>query len=371
MAKLSKFKATPNTASVSNITGGSTSEYTPVRVVDIITNTSNLDDYLKISFSDPTNTRNNIKGYATPLDVRNMTVPIPGEIVLLKSSLQGDQTEGRRNPGSLYTSISLWNHPHHSAYFFHESEHNSSFKEQATINPLKSYIGSTIIQGRLAQSIHFSSVAEDTPWKGNQGTPIVVISNGQIETEEGSTPIAEDINQDFSSIYLTAPFQYLDITLADHIKFTSNPEEPKFQQEFTDSQVILNGDRLHFNSKKESILLTSSKYVSAAGEYINLEASKHINLHAEKIYLHNDSKNESQPAALGQEVVNELVKMYGYLGDIAEQLGVAGIALTALGVPNGGQLSKAGIALKAYLETSKNTLGKRILSNKVYLPTKN
>lgn len=298
-------------------------------------------------------------------------LPVVGETVEIVRAPGDNREFSASSPRTYYKLVNVHNHPHHGAYFYSDNpDFGAEFTESSTVNPMRPFAGDTLIQGRFGQNLRLGQSTGSTPWKGDQGSPILILSNGQIETEEGFTPISEDINQDYSSIYLTAPSQYLDLTLADHIKFTSNPEEPKFQQEFTDSQVIINGDRLHFNSKKESILLTSSKYVSAAGEYINLEASKDINVHAEKIYLHNNSKTGAQPAALGQEVVDEFMNLYNYLEDVAQQLGSAGIALTALGVPNGGLISQTSIALKAFIEGSRNTLKKRILSDKVFLPTK-
>lgn len=358
-----------NRSSVINNTGTSSGTI-PARVLSVNTDTADLDNFLRITYTDPTNPTNNSKGTATPLDTRNQTVPVPGEVVLIHQTPSGDQTEYGQVPGVRYSNLSLWNHPHHSAYFFHNRELQSDFKEQQTINPLQLFLGDTVMQGRLTQTLHFSSVQKNTPWKGNLGTPIIILSNGQIETEEGSTAIPEDINQDYSSIYLTSPSQVVELELAPHITFTSNPEEPKFREEFNDSQVIINGDRLHLNSKRESILLTSSKYINLGGTYLNLEASKNINLHATKIYLHNDSRTEAQPAALGQSLVDELQDLYNYLEDVAEQLGQAGIALTAIGVPNGGMITQTSISLKAFITGSRTTLKKRLLSDKVYLPTK-
>lgn len=314
-----------------------------------------------------------IRGIAYPFDPYIQRLPVSGETVELIFGPSDTREHTTTAPKVYYRALNVHNHPHHSSYTYTgEVPFENDFIEQSTISPMKPQRGDLIIQGRFGQSMRFGQTVTGTTknYDGVTSKPILILSNGQVETEDGFTPIFEDINQDYSSIYLTAPDQFVDLNLPTHITFTSNPEEPKFKEEFKNSQVIINGDRLHLNSKLENVLITSSKYVSVGGTYINLEASENINLHATKIYLHNDSRTEAQPAALGKSLVDELQDLYNYLEDVAEQLGQAGIALTAIGVPNGGMITQTSISLKAFITGSRTTLKKRLLSDKVYLPTK-
>ncbi len=140
---------------------------------------------------------------------QNRTIPLAGEMVTLYT---GTDTNSLTNPGAtkFYWKeiVNLWNHPHHNAApdtLQSDWEENllKGFPTQKTINPLIANPGDTLIEGRLGQSIRFggsrgASTLIDT---SNDGKPIIVLSNGQVETDNGSDLIEENINEDFNSIY--------------------------------------------------------------------------------------------------------------------------------------------------------------------------
>lgn len=94
----------------------------------------------------------------------------------------------------------------------------NDFVEMGHIQNLKPFVGDLLLQSRWGQSIRFgSSLATNSkinPWSksNNDGDPIIIIRNGQ-SGDTGSIGYnltIEDINQDKSSIYLTAG-QQIDI----------------------------------------------------------------------------------------------------------------------------------------------------------------
>jgi len=88
----------------------------------------------------------------------------------------------------------------------------NNFPEKSNIKALEVFMGDTVLEGRWGNSIRFSSTNSVNKSKnywsnsGNDGDPIIIIRNGQGPqlTNEGWIPTVEDINNDGSSIYLTA-----------------------------------------------------------------------------------------------------------------------------------------------------------------------
>ncbi len=146
-----------------------------------------------------------------------------------------------------------------------------TFVERSNIHPLLAYAGDIITEGRWGNSIRFGSTVKsknilyNNNWSdtGENGEPITIIRNGQPEdsSDIGYLPIIEDINKDLSSIYLTS-----NQTIPLNTNITNNPtfggNSPKSINLYDKSQIILNSNRLVFNSKLDSILLNSEKSIS-------------------------------------------------------------------------------------------------------------
>ena len=146
-----------------------------------------------------------------------------------------------------------------------------TFVERSNIHPLLAYAGDIITEGRWGNSIRFGSTVKsknilyNNNWSdtGENGEPITIIRNGQPEDSSniGYLPIIEDINKDLSSIYLTS-----NQTIPLNTNITNNPtfggNSPKSINLYDKSQIILNSNRLVFNSKLDSILLNSEKSIS-------------------------------------------------------------------------------------------------------------
>jgi len=146
-----------------------------------------------------------------------------------------------------------------------------TFIERSNIHPLLAFAGDIITEGRWGNSVRFGSTAKTNSilygnnWSntGEDGNPITIIRNGQPAdaSEEGYLPVIEDINKDLSSIYLTS-----NQTIPLKTTITNNPtianNQPASIGSYEGSQVMINSDRLVFNTKVDSIILNSQSTIS-------------------------------------------------------------------------------------------------------------
>lgn len=137
------------------------------------------------------------------------------------------------------------------------------FSEVNNLSQLQPYIGDTIIEGRFGQSIRFGytpkqpDVQKLPSWDSSvSGAPITIIRNTQNDTNKKGYDkfVVEDINKDDSSIWMTTKQK-----VATKLASTS---VVKNTSEYTSPQIIINSDRLIFNSKNDNIILSSKKDVA-------------------------------------------------------------------------------------------------------------
>jgi hypothetical protein len=267
----------------------------------------------------------------------NKTLPLVNEIVFLLVLPDTSIGELPSPTKSYYfTSISLWNHPHHNAYPFDSNKLPSpqqkdytqtqlgsvrrvtdgsteiylgyTFKERSNIHPLLPFEGDVIQEGRWGNSIRFGSTVQNTPnnWSstGTNGDPITIIRNGQRvdANSEGWVPITEDINQDLSSIYATST-QQIPLNAAS-TNYTSYKTAPTTPNQYSGNQVIINSGRLVFNSSADHILLSSTKTINLnAVSSVNIDTPTTI-IQSNEVYL--GSKDATEPVLLGDSTVNLL-----------------------------------------------------------------
>lgn len=173
---------------------------------------------------------------AYPLFPGTKNYPLINEVIYLISQ-PSKKIQDKTTAFSLYyiSVVNLWNHPHHNAIPYSAGSsipQNSKnyqdtaagstnkltdssgtikfgeyFKERQNINPLKPFEGDYIIEGRFSNTIRLGSTGGTSPWSsvGEQGSPIMILRNGQGETYSNAWQlITEDIDNDASSIYLTS-----------------------------------------------------------------------------------------------------------------------------------------------------------------------
>tara|TARA_B100000780_G_C21100611_1_gene444137 strand:+ start:135 stop:1409 length:1275 start_codon:yes stop_codon:yes gene_type:complete len=245
---------------------------------------------------------------AKPLLPNLKNYPLVNEFILLFKLPNNGIFFNQSNDTSYFylNPISIWNNPHLNAYpsielnpttqpsevksyqaieqgqtrksSSEEIEYSynsplvgGTFIERSNIHPLLAFAGDIITEGRWGNSVRLGSTAKTDSilygnnWSniGEDGNPITIIRNGQPTdaSEEGYLPIIEDINKDLSSIYLTSN---QNIPLKTSI--TNNPtisnNQPESIGSYEGSQVMINSDRLVFNTKVDSIILNSQSTIS-------------------------------------------------------------------------------------------------------------
>ena len=76
--------------------------------------------------------------------------------------------------------------------------------ELSDVNPLFPFPGDILLQGRQGQSVRIGgNKSPQNPLvdAANNGKPYILISNGQLKTDNGIDHIIEDINKDPNSLY--------------------------------------------------------------------------------------------------------------------------------------------------------------------------
>ena len=148
-----------------------------------------------------------------------------------------------------------------------------TFIEKPNIHPLQPFEGDVIIEGRWGNSIRLGSTVTTKPntWStvGKCGDPITIIRNRQNEgnQEEAWIPEIEDINREGSSVYLTStqaiPIQ---TPFAEEVHSSGKSSYHKFfptpPTQYNGTQVILSGDRILLNAKKDHVILDAALTLS-------------------------------------------------------------------------------------------------------------
>jgi hypothetical protein len=291
---------------------------------------------------------------------QNRTIPLAGEIVTLYT---GVDTNSLANPGAtkFYWKeiVNLWNHPHHNAApdtLQSDWEENllKGFPTQKNINPLIANPGDTLIEGRLGQSIRFggSKGASTLIDISNDGKPIIVLSNGQVETDNGSDLIEENINEDFNSIYLLSDHK-VPLTAANS-KRAAYDVAPIAADQYIGNQILVNGGRLFFNAKEESILLSAKESIGLNASTLNFDAQEYACIDAKRIYLGSKARASAmrEPAVLGTQLENWLTTLLETLESLA-------VSLSSATSVTGGpvtQLNAAGPELGAAVKSLKTQI---------------
>ncbi|MCK9273164.1 hypothetical protein M0P65_06485 [Candidatus Gracilibacteria bacterium] len=266
-------------------------------------------------------------GFAKPISSYIQKVPLKHESVLIISSATSTTNEVP-GMGSYYYSelVNVWNIVNfnptpYSTAVQPQKESNSSaystfsgntsgqtdpefgkyFESKANIPSLLPYEGDIIFQGRWGNTMRFGSVSKNkNPWSksGNNGNPFIAITiNGKEDSSRNQR--IEDINKDSSSIYICEN-QKIRITQSsdEEGSYFITKNRPKPQSSYIGNQILLNSDRLFFQSKTDSILFNSKKTIHLSSkESVNIDtkndialnSSKSISLNSKKITISGES----------------------------------------------------------------------------------
>jgi hypothetical protein len=236
---------------------------------------------------------------AKPIQPNVTYYPLIGELINLYSApAPASQITKKGTKTTTYWAgpINLWNDSQsNSQTTLSNAPLGKTFTETANNKNLLSYEGDYILFGRKSNSVRFGSTVRsfsnpNTPngngWSsvGNNGDPILLITNGHAYTSSSALLYVERINDDASSVYLTSTQA---VNLIPDKNSGLNPfTNPISVNTYNGSQVIANGDRIVLNSKKDEVMLFAKTNIELNTQnIINLNADNRIHLNSSKIYL--------------------------------------------------------------------------------------
>ena len=296
-------------------------------------------------------------------------IPMEGEMVQIESA-PGANSQGTPGATVKYWTkiVNIWNSPHHNASPDTKQQGwqerlIGGAKEEANINPLQASPGDMLIEGRLGQSIRFggnkglSSLVGDS----NNGSPLIIISNGQIVTDNGIDPIEENINDDFNSLYFAAK-HVIPLKTA-NTKRDSYDTPPITSDRYLGNQILLNGGRLYFNAKEDSAFISAKESIGLNAKTLNFDAETYLCVDAKKIYLGAKARTAGtkEPVILGRQLENWMNSLLDALSSIASSMSSASSV-------SGGpvtQLNAAGPELQAVVKSLRTQI-RQFQSNKVF-----
>jgi hypothetical protein len=281
--------------------------------------------------------------FAKPLFPNNKIFPLENEVVYILS-LPNSDIQGDVNNVSYYyfQPVNIWNSVHHNAIpdpingnslppsqqqDYEQTEAGAvrrvtdgsseinlgdTFVEKLDIKNLQPFEGDIFYEGRWGQSLRFGSTVNNSPisnpWSrtGQNGDPLTILRNSQYDDgKDAWIPQVEDINKEGSSIYMTST-QAIPIEVSSK-SYKSYKTAPTSPDKFAGEQIILNSGRLLFNTKEDSILMSSKKS-------INLNAVNDVNIDAPKTVIQSNEvllgdKNAFEPVILGNKFLTDLNKL--------------------------------------------------------------
>ena len=299
--------------------------------------------------------------FAKPLFPNNKIFPLENEIVYILS-LPNSNVQGNVNDTSFYyfQPINIWNSVHHNAIpdpingnslppsqqqDYEQTEAGAvrrvtdggseidlgnTFVEKLDIKNLQPFEGDIFYEGRWGQSLRFGSTVNDSPilnpWSrtGDNGDPLTILRNSQYnDGKDAWIPQVEDINKQGSSVYMTST-QAIPIEVSSK-SYSSYKTAPTSPDKFAGEQIILNSGRLLFNTKSDSILMSSKNS-------INLNAVNDVNIDAPRTVI------QSKTVKLGDRDAFESVilgdKFFTDLNLLLTQMVSLGTALPSITPPN-------------------------------------
>lgn len=266
-----------------------------------------------------------LKAYS--IDPKTQYYPLLQEIVELKQAPSIDAPNIKNQTPTIYWSrvISISGDSQQNAQSQNASSSlGKTYEEDPNKKNLVSYEGDHILSGRKSNSIRFGSTVglysipglpNYNEWSlvGKNGSPILILSNGHNYSSTTSPLYTEQINKDASSIYLTST-QVLPIELDSTGLKSPLIGEPISPEKYSNPQVILNGDRILINSKRDEIMLFSKTNTILKANGINLVGNS-IELSSNDIYLGKKTNGDlpSEPVLLGTKTIDMFEDLISYM----------------------------------------------------------
>ena len=304
-------------------------------------------------------------GFAKPYFPNFCNYPLRNELVYIFSLPSSDIQENLERETYYYiTPLNVWSSQHHNAIpniienrDIPESEQRdylqtqagatktisdqsaplnlgNYFIEQSNIKPLKKFEGDVLVESRVGSSLRFGTTVRNngealSNWSTGSfnGQPITILRNGQgLQGQVGFLPTEENINNDNSSIYLTNG-QQIPLEPSSVRDYYSYKKLPTPAKDYRGDQIILNSGRLFFNSKTDSIFLSSPQSINLNSQKTLNVDTEEVSIQAEKILL--GSKDAKEPVLYGELTEDVLLSIIALLEQIVNSSSTA----TAAGVP--------------------------------------
>ena len=299
--------------------------------------------------------------FAKPLFPNNKIFPLENEIVYILS-LPNSNIQGDVNNTSFYyfQPVNIWNSVHHNAIpdpingnslppsqqqDYEQTEAGAvrrvtdggseidlgnTFVEKLDIKNLQPFEGDIFYEGRWGQSLRFGSTVNDSPilnpWSrtGDNGDPLTILRNSQYnDGKDAWIPQVEDINKQGSSVYMTST-QAIPIEVSSK-SYSSYKTAPTSPDKFAGEQIILNSGRLLFNTKSDSILMSSKNS-------INLNAINDVNIDAPRTVIQSKTVKLGDRDAFESAILGD--KFFADLSRLLKNLIELGMALPSVGNPS-------------------------------------
>lgn len=288
---------------------------------------------------------------AYPLNVFVKTYPREGDHVLLAeynvNLNKYNSNKTNRPPSGMSRNINKLGSGVKSSIYYYISILNVNLSPTNYKN-LYPITNDVIFQGNYGQSIRFSSsISRGSNAKGNiynsnilgnnstnssvtekmkardswiygeaHNQPLIIISNGRNLNGDDSTNTIENINLDYSSIYLTSDNKIpLKISQRESSYFNnerSNEYTKKttpIKDNFDGPQIILTSNNLVFKSRKNTCVYSNQNIAFNASESIVLTSGNNIVLEPLNngyIYLGADAVQNGEPAAKAESLIKIL-----------------------------------------------------------------
>jgi len=250
---------------------------------------------------------------ATPFIPNQKYIPLKGELVLIFDLPSPETQDNSRKTKKYYLSVlNLWNNNHHNAQLLADETLGKTFFENANIKALLPFEGDSIFEGRVGNSLRFSSTTKfntkENFWSltGTNGDPITLLTNGHKFNSGSLKPYIENINNDHASLYLTSTQKVPIKTRNFTYNLLFNPIKP--DSYFNSSQAILSSDRIVLNAKKDEILIYGNGVGLSSTNTIYLNSDVDIILDAPKINLGLTIEGSAaiEPILLGNQTIAAL-----------------------------------------------------------------
>lgn len=252
-----------------------------------------------------------------PLYPQFQYFPVQGELVYLVEGMPSPVSQQVNTASQRYYVgvINLWNNNQQNSQRTSDTDAlGVTFIENPNIRTLLSFEGDHIIQGRQGNALRFGTTttlfSNLNEWSkvGSNDSPITILTNG-FAYDPTENFCVEKINKDASSIYLTSTQK---LPLQTDKTGDLNPlTNPLNASNYSNSQVILNGDRIVLNSKKDEVMLFAKTNIELnTKNIINLNADDRVHLNSNRVYLGTiGNELPTEPLLLGNKTVELLSKL--------------------------------------------------------------